>query len=107
MPTNSLDLLEAHALLLRAIMLNTPHLIKYEANEADWSERITHLVRLGAALDAYLKAFGNDCAQHARNTLDVRAFTDPVTDALDDALGQMERAMTPRASTTPCRRSEP
>jgi hypothetical protein len=92
MPTNPKDIHEAFSLLLAAMLCTPPHQIKYEADECDWNERILHLHKISLALDAYLMELGKDCASHARTAFDAKAFVDPIGDALDDMLGQMERA---------------
>jgi hypothetical protein len=91
MPTNPADVYEAYTLLMTRLIPMQPHHIKYEADEADWRERMAHLQRLGDALDKYVRELGKDMAAHAHCSFDLKPFTDPISNSLDDALGAMER----------------
>jgi hypothetical protein len=83
------DIYEAYTIMLAELLGCPPHVIKYEANEEDWHERITHLQRIGNAVDAYVRVLGRDCESNSHVNLDMACFTDVVSNGLDDALGQM------------------
>jgi hypothetical protein len=89
MTTIPKDIHEAFTIMLAELLGCPPHHIRYEANEEDWNERIRHLQRLANAIDGYVRELGRDCASNAHTSIDMSAFTDAVSGALDDALGQM------------------
>jgi hypothetical protein len=82
---------EAFTILLAELLGCPPHVIRYEASEDDWDARIRHLQRIGNAIDAYMRELGRDCASNAHTNIDMACFTDVVSNALDDALGQMQQ----------------
>ena len=91
MTVNPNNVQEAHTIMLATLLGTKPHVIKYEASEEDWDERIRHLLKIANAIDAYVLALGHDCRSNAHIDLDMGAFTDIVGNALDDALGQMQQ----------------
>jgi hypothetical protein len=89
MTVNANNIHEAFTILLAELLGCPPHHIRYEANEEDWNERIRHLQRIANALDGYVRELGRDCESNSHINLDMSCFVDVVSNALDDALGQM------------------
>jgi hypothetical protein len=81
---------DIHELFAHARSAALPASLSPTRRTGDWNSASSP--HIAVAIDAYLKELGKDCAQHARTSFDVKVFTDPVSDALDDCLGQMERA---------------
>jgi hypothetical protein len=91
MTTIPKDIHEAFTIMLADLLGCPPHVIKYEASEEDWEQRIVHLQRIGNAIDAYVRVLGRDCESNSHINLDMSCFVDVVSNALDDALGQMQQ----------------